>query len=45
MLDKLIAFRKKIMSTAPKDRKIKIYHKRFDVREVPHIVIDMEKEL
>ena len=45
MLDVLNDFRKKIMSTAPKNRDIKIYHKRFDKRDVPHFVFDMDKEL
>lgn len=45
MLEKLIDFRKKIMSTAPKDRKVRIYHKRHDKKAVPHFVFDMEHEL
>lgn len=45
MLDKLVEFRKKIMSAAPANRNVRIYHKRHDKREVPHIVFDMESEM
>lgn len=33
------------MSEAPKDRRIRIYHKRHDSRQVPHMIIDMDQEM
>ena len=45
MLDKLMKFRNKIMSAPPPNRNVKIYHKRFDARDVPHFVIDMDLEM
>jgi hypothetical protein len=45
MLERLVQFRKQIMSSKPENRNIRIYHKRFDVREVPHIIVDMDNEL
>lgn len=45
MLDKLLEYRKQIMSAAPSDRHIRIYHKRHDKKDVPHILMDMDHEL
>ena len=42
MLDKLLEYRKQIMSAAPSDRHIRIYHKRHDKKDVPHILMDMD---
>jgi len=33
-LDKLIEFRHKIMSQPPKDRKLRIYHKRHETKTI-----------
>lgn len=33
------------MSTPPADRKIRIYHKRHDKREVSHVIFDMDNDL
>ena len=45
MLDKLTTFRRKIMSAPPPNRNIRIYHKRYDSRQVPHIIMDMDQEM
>ena len=44
-LEKLIGYRKKIMSEIPKDRKLKIYHKKYDQKIVEVPKYDLGTEL
>ena len=43
-LDKLIEFRNKLMAEAPKDRRIRIYHKKHDKKRVEVDSINFEEE-
>ena len=36
-LEKLIEFRHKIMSEAPKDRQLKIYHKKYETKDIGYL--------
>ena len=45
-LDKLMEFRQRIMSQPPKDRKIKIYHKRHETKSLEDLPeVNMKEEL
>ena len=43
-LDKLIEYRNKIMSQPPKDRKLKIYHKKYDKKNNYFPQVNLESE-
>lgn len=42
LLDRLLAYREKLMSTPPQNRKARIYHQKYEVKEDKFAELDIE---
>lgn len=43
-LDKLLMYRQEMMSKPPKDRRLKIYHKKYEQKNVQGALVNLESE-